>query len=94
MKKILTLVLCIVLLLSLVISVAACDPSDVVTDSLVVYNWADYIYDTKLSDFKEYYKQLTGNNIDITYVTFDTNETMLTKLMQGDAHVDVICPSG
>lgn len=93
MKKILTLVLCIVLLLSLVISVAACDPSDVVTDSLVVYNWADYIYDTKLSDFKEYYKQLTGNNIDITYVTFDTNETMLTKLMQGDAHVDVICPS-
>ena len=93
MKKILTLVLCIVLLLSLVISVAACDNDDTVTDALVVYNWADYIYDTKLTDFKEYYKNLTGKNIDITYVTFDTNETMLTKLMQGDARVDVICPS-
>ena len=93
MKKVLTLILCIVLLLSLVISVAACDNDDTVTDALVVYNWADYIYDTKLTDFKEYYKNLTGKNIDITYVTFDTNETMLTKLMQGDARVDVICPS-
>ena len=92
MKKVLTLILCIVLLLSLVISVAACDNDDTVTDALVVYNWADYIYDTKLTDFK-YYKNLTGKNIDITYVTFDTNETMLTKLMQGDARVDVICPS-
>lgn len=93
MKKVLTLILCIVLLLSLVISVAACDNDDTLTDALVVYNWADYIYDTKLTDFKEYYKNLTGKNIDITYVTFDTNETMLTKLMQGDARVDVICPS-
>lgn len=93
MKKILACFLSIILLLSIVAALVACDPKDVVTDSLVVYNWADYIYDTRLTDFKEYYKDLTGNNIDITYVTFDTNETMLTKLIQGDAKVDVICPS-
>lgn len=93
MKKFFAAFLCVVLLLSVISVFAACDNDGVVTDSLVVYNWADYIYDTKLSDFKEYYKKLTGNNIDITYVTFDTNETMLTKLMQGDARVDVICPS-
>lgn len=93
MKKVLATLLCAVLLATVVIAVTACDPSDVVTDTLVVYNWADYIYDTKLTDFKDYYKKLTGNNIEITYVTFDTNETMLTKLMQGDAQVDVICPS-
>lgn len=93
MKKTFAILLCAVLILSVVIAVSACNPSDVVTDTLVVYNWADYIYDTRLVDFKAYYKDLTGNNIDITYVTFDTNETMLTKLMQGDAKVDVICPS-
>lgn len=92
MKKIFATFLCVVMLLSVVVAVAACD-NDETTDSLVVYNWADYIYDTKLTDFKEYYKALTGNNVEITYVTFDTNETMLTKLMQGDAKVDVICPS-
>lgn len=93
MKKIFAILLCVILMLSVVVTVAACDTDDTVTDKLVVYNWADYIYDTKLTDFKAYYKKLTGNNIDITYVTFDTNETMLTKLTQGDAQVDVICPS-
>lgn len=91
MKKI-PILLCVVLLLSVVLSAAACKPDGVPTDELVVYNWADYIYDYK-DDFYAYYKELTGRNINVTYVTFDTNETMLTKIMQGDAKVDVICPS-
>lgn len=93
MKRFFAILLCLIILTSVLATVVACDDNEVVTDRLVVYNWADYIYDTKLSDFKEYYKALTGNNIDITYVTFDTNETMLTKVMQGDSNVDVICPS-
>ena len=92
MKKIFAILLCVILMLSVVVTVTACDENDVVTDKLVVYNWADYIYAYE-EDFAAYYKELTGNNIEITYVTFDTNETMLTKLMQGDAQVDVICPS-
>ena len=74
-----------------VFSVVACDAEE--PDRLVIYNWADYIYDTKLDEFKEYYKDLTDKDIEITYVTFDTNETMLTRLMQGDSNVDVVCPS-
>jgi len=62
------------------------------TDNLVIYNWADYIYDYE-DDFKAYYRQMTGKNVEITYVTFDTNETMLTKITKGDSNVDVICPS-
>ena len=93
MKKIIPAVLSVILLITVVFSAAACTPNEIQVDKLVVYNWADYIYDSKLTDFKEYYKSLTGNDIDITYVTFDTNETMLTKIMQGDARVDVICPS-
>ena len=92
MRKILPIFLCVVLLLSVAVSAAACKPDATPTDELVVYNWADYIYDYK-DDFYAYYKALTGRNIKVTYVTFDTNETMLAKIMQGDAKVDVICPS-
>lgn len=82
----------LVALLVCTLGFAACQPKTE-TDELVVYNWADYIYDTKLDDFKEYYKNLTGREINVTYVTFDTNETMLTKIMNGDSVVDVMCPS-
>ena len=41
-------------------SAAACTPNEIQVDKLVVYNWADYIYDSKLTDFKEYYKSLTA----------------------------------
>lgn len=91
MKKILAFILCVILLVSIA-AFASCDNDTVQTDELVVYNWADYIYDYE-DDFKKYYKEQTGNNISITYVTFDTNETMLTKITKGDANVDVICPS-
>ena len=62
-------------------------------DKLVIYNWEDYIDDGLLDDFSEYYSSVTGNTIDITYSTFDTNETMLTQVTKGETAVDVICPS-
>lgn len=91
MKKITVFALVALLICTAVLS-AACGETEH-TDELVVYNWADYIYDTDLEDFKTYYKNLTGNNINVTYVTFDTNETMLTKILNGDSVVDVMCPS-
>ena len=63
------------------------------TDSLVIYIWEDYIDSDLLDEFADYYKSVTGINLKITYTTFDTNETMLTKLIQGDATVDLIAPS-
>ena len=87
MKKAFAVLLSLFLLL-------ACAPTALAAeDKLVVYNWADYIYDIELTEFKAYYKQTTGREIDVTYVTFDTNETMLTKVLKGNAQVDVICPS-
>ncbi len=90
MKRTISILIAILLLMSLCL--VACDTSSMDTDQLTIYNWADYIYDFE-DDFVEYYYEVTGRNIEITYVTFDTNETMLTKLMQGDSTVDVICPS-
>ncbi|MCM1534050.1 MAG: extracellular solute-binding protein [Corallococcus sp.] len=91
--KTLSLILCFALLFSVAFTLISCKKADSAeTDELVVYNWADYIYDYK-DDFQKYYRELTGKNINITYVTFDTNETMLTRVMKGDSNVDVICPS-
>ncbi len=91
MKK-LSLLLCILMTAVVLFALVGCDTTNNQTDSLVVYNWADYIYDYE-DDFKAYYKSITGKNINITYVTFDTNETMLTKITKGDSNVDVVCPS-
>ena len=93
MKKIVSILACALLIVFMVTAFAACDPKGKETDKLVVYNWADYIFDDDLKDFKKYYQDLTGREIEITYVTFDTNETMLTRLTQGDSNVDVVCPS-
>ena len=92
MRKFVSLLSCVLLLIFLVTAFAACNPTGDDVDELVVYNWADYIFDYE-EDFQEYYYERTHRKIEITYVTFDTNETMLTRLTQGDSSVDVVCPS-
>ena len=84
---------------------SACNSKGGVTqsgdDKLVIYNWEDYIDTSKdeesgkrlLDEFADYYKAMTGRTLSITYTTFDTNETMMTKVLKGDANVDLICPS-
>ena len=62
-------------------------------DTLVIYNWEDYIDTGLLDEFAAYYREVTGRNLSITYSTFDTNETMLTQVMRGETAVDVVCPS-
>ena len=91
MKKSFVVIVAVMLLCVLALY-AACEPIQENVDELVVYNWADYIYDYE-DDFKAYYKSLTGRDIKVTYSTFDTNETMLTKILNGDSIVDVMCPS-
>ena len=92
MKKYLSLLACVLLVVFTLTAFAACNTTGDDVDELVVYNWADYIFDYE-DDFQEYYYALTGKKIEITYVTFDTNETMLTRLTQSDSNVDVVCPS-
>ena len=71
------------------VSVFAEDRSNV----LKVYNWSDYIAEGVLDDFKSWYKELTGENIDVIYMTFDVNEAMLSKIEKGHEDYDVVCPS-
>lgn len=72
-----------------VVSVFAEDRSNV----LKVYNWSDYIAEGVLDDFKSWYKEQTGENIDVIYMTFDVNEAMLSKIEKGHEDYDVVCPS-
>ena len=71
------------------VSVFAEDRSNV----LKVYNWSDYIAEGVLGDFKSWYKEQTGENIDVIYMTFDVNEAMLSKIEKGHEDYDVVCPS-
>ncbi|MBR4800924.1 MAG: extracellular solute-binding protein [Clostridia bacterium] len=97
MKKSLKLILVIAIIACLLLPLlSACNKSEdgaSGTDKLVIYNWEDYIDSSLLDEFTELYKATTGRSLDITYTTYDTNETMMTKVLKGDANVDLICPS-
>ncbi len=62
-------------------------------DVLKVYNWSDYIDESVLPEFEEWYKEMTGEEIHVVYQTFDVNETMLSKIEKGHEDYDVVCPS-
>ena len=60
---------------------------------LKVYNWSDYIDETAISEFEEWYAEQTGEKVKVIYQTFDINETMLSKIEKGHEDYDVVCPS-
>ncbi len=61
--------------------------------TLNVYNWGEYISDgsDESLDVVKEFEQLTG--IDVNYTTYDTNESLYTKIKSGAADYDVIIPS-
>ena len=73
-------------------------------DTLVVYNWEDYIDDGKDEDgnyhhesvieiFEKEYLEETGRTIKVEYQTFSTNEDMYNMIKLGSLKADLICPS-
>lgn len=61
--------------------------------TLKVYNWADYIDESLLDEFEIWYKEQTGEEVEIIYQLFDINEVMLAKIEKGHEDFDVVCPS-
>ena len=75
---------------------AAALPAAAVEDTGItinVYNWGEYIStgDDGLMDVNEEFYNRTG--IRVNYTTFDTNESLYTKLKSGGGNYDVIIPS-
>src|SRR5258707_647024 len=53
-----------------------------------VYNWSDYIEPTVIADFTK------ETGIKVRYDTFDSNDTLETKLLAGKSGYDVVVPTG
>ena len=91
MKRLFSFLLIAVLLVSL-LPAAAFAAEETVT--INVYNWGQYIADGTddsldvVDAFEEAYP-----NIKVNYMTFDSNESMYTKLKTGGSTFDVIVPS-
>ena len=83
-----------IFLLAVLFALGACQSSqEERMGVLKVYNWADYIDEDVLAEFPEWYKEQTGEDIEIIYQVFDINEVMLTKIERGHEDYDVVCPS-
>ena len=85
MKKILLSLMAV----ATIFSAAAADRAH----TLKIYNWADYIDETVLDEFKIWYAEQTGEEVEIIYNTFQINENMLNDIEVGKDDYDVICPS-
>ena len=78
---------------ALLFVVTSCNRDEKRKSILKVYNWADYVDEDLLGEFEEWYKEQTGEDIEIVYQLFDINETMLAKIERGKEDFDVACPS-
>ena len=91
MKRLLSVVLLFVLLTAL-LPAQALAAGDTVT--INVYNWGQYLSDgtddyiNVIEEFEAAYP-----NIKVNYMTYDSNESMYTKLKTGGSLFDIIIPS-
>ena len=81
------------LLLALILMFALALPAFAAREEITVYNWGQYISDgtDDSLDVIAAFEEETG--IHVNYITFDSNESMYTKLKTGGASYDVIIPS-
>ena len=105
--KLLSAVLCMVLLLSTGTAVAYANEDDYFSDeqkeyyaslglqgtTINVYNWGEYISDGSEGsmDVVSEFEKLTGAKVN--YTNFESNENMYSKLIGGGVSYDVIVPS-
>jgi putrescine transport system substrate-binding protein len=82
--------------LAAALNIAACSPKPdkaaapkaaAAGGTLRIYNWSDYIDPALLKQFT----QETG--IKVSYDTFDSNEVLETKVLQGNTGYDIVAPS-
>ena len=88
MKRFLHILLALTTLLAV-----SCSGDDARKKILKVYNWADYIDESLLAEFEEWYYEQTGEEVEVVYQLFDINEIMLAKIERGKEDFDVACPS-
>lgn len=89
-KKLITSILCFVILFSSCFFLVGCGNREEV---LRLYVPGEYIPDEVLTGFEEWYLEQTGKPITVQKKEFDSNETMYTMVAVKRQDFDVICPS-
>ena len=96
MKKTISLLLCLALVLSISVALAGCGGK---TRTLNVYNWGEYISDgsegslNTIKAFEKWYQETYGEKVRVNYTTFASNEDMYAKLSSGAVSYDLVIPS-
>ena len=93
MKNVFSAALIFAMVLGMVLGLNAPQAVFAQTEELIIYNWAEYMDLTLIEEFKVYYNNKYNTSLEVVYTTFDTNETMMTNILSGDANVDITCPS-
>ena len=103
MKKIISVILCSVVLLVSALSFSSCEAvsDDVIT--LYVYNWGEYISDGSEDSldvnqaFEDWYNSeigsKNGTRVKVNYSTYSSNEDLYAKITSNAVSYDVIVPS-
>ncbi len=93
MKRFYFIVEIVVAMCLALLALTGCGVDDSRKEILKVYNWADYIDESLLTEFEEWYFEQTGEKVEVVYQLFDINEVMLAKIERGKEDFDVVCPS-
>lgn len=91
MKRRISILLLISMFLLTILS--ACSQESGRQEILKVMNWADYIDESLIPEFEQYYKEVTGKNIRVVYQTVENPQVMATKIESGKEDWDLACPS-
>jgi len=98
MKKVISIVLAVVMVLSVATLLAGCGGGKS-TLTLNVYNWGEYISDGSegsfdtIKGFEEWYQAEYGTKVKVNYTTYASNEDMYAKLSSGAVSYDIVIPS-
>lgn len=60
---------------------------------LKVYNAGEYMDESVISGFTDWYRAETGKRVTVSYKTYSTNEDMYTEIYKKKADYDVVCGS-
>ena len=94
MKKVISVIVSVCIVAGCLAMLSGCGSKSEEDVTLYVYNWGQYIAegdDDSIDVIAEFEKKYP--NIHVKYSTFDSNETMYAKLVNGGITVDVVIPS-
>lgn len=89
MRKIIAILLCMATLFA-TFTLTGCGNRE---EILKVYNAGEYMDESVIEGFTDWYENISGKRIKIEYKTYSTNEDMYTEIYKKHADYDVVCGS-